>query len=111
MTGQRHIGNMSDPRIPAALAPAIAGVIPLHDFKPHAMHKRANFTFISGGVANQALTPADLATIYNFSPLFAAGITGKGQTIAVIEDSDLYNDADGPCFALRSGWHRLPPDP
>jgi subtilase family serine protease len=73
VSGRQHIGNMSDPQIPMALAPASAGVVSLHDFKPHAMHKRANFTFNSGGVTNQALTPADLAAIYNFTPLFAPG--------------------------------------
>ncbi len=101
--GQRHIANMSDPQIPAALAPAVGGVIALHDFKPHAMRRRANFTFTSAGSTNQALTPADLATIYNFNPLFDAGITGKGQTIAVIEDSDLYSDADWTTFRNTFG--------
>ena len=37
------------------------------------------------------MVPADLATIYDFNPLFAKGITGTGQTIAVIEDTDLYS--------------------
>ena len=33
--GVRHIANRSDPQIPAALAPAVAGVVSLNDFKPH----------------------------------------------------------------------------
>ncbi len=33
--GVQHIANMSDPQIPAALAPAVVGVVSLHDFKPH----------------------------------------------------------------------------
>src|SRR5262249_586150 len=85
------------------LAPAVAGVVSLHDFKPHAMRKHANFTFTSSGNPVQAVTPADLATIYNFNPLFAAGITGKGQTVAVIEDSDLYSDADFTTFRSTFG--------
>jgi pseudomonalisin len=32
--GRAHIANMSDPQIPAALAPAIRGIVYLHDFKP-----------------------------------------------------------------------------
>src|SRR6266516_2938899 len=36
--GEKHVGNVSDPRIPAALAPVVAGVISLHDFRPHTMH-------------------------------------------------------------------------
>ena len=32
--GSNHIANMSDPKIPAALAPAVAGVVSLNDFMP-----------------------------------------------------------------------------
>jgi len=32
--GVKHIANVSDPQIPAALAPAVAGVVSLHDFRP-----------------------------------------------------------------------------
>jgi subtilase family serine protease len=37
--GIRHIGNMSDPQIPEALAPAVAGVKSLHNFFPRPMHR------------------------------------------------------------------------
>ena len=33
--GVSHIANVSDPRIPAALAPAVEGIVSLHDFRPH----------------------------------------------------------------------------
>ncbi|HWF47359.1 MAG TPA: protease pro-enzyme activation domain-containing protein, partial [Bryobacteraceae bacterium] len=33
--GAEHIANMSDPQIPATLAPVVAGVVSLHDFRPH----------------------------------------------------------------------------
>ena len=36
--GQAHIGNMSDPQIPAALAPVIVGVKALHNFFPRPAH-------------------------------------------------------------------------
>jgi pro-kumamolisin-like protein len=32
--GVRHIANLSNPQIPAALAPAVAGIVSLNDFKP-----------------------------------------------------------------------------
>ncbi len=104
VNGARHIANMSDPRIPAALAPAVAGIVSLHDFTPHAMKKtRPAFTFTSQGSTYQAVTPADLATIYNLTPLFGAGYTGVGQTIAVIEDSNLYSSADWDTFRSTFG--------
>lgn len=37
VAGVRHIANMSDPQIPAALAPAVAGIASLNDFKPDPM--------------------------------------------------------------------------
>ena len=32
--GRTHVANVSDPLIPAALAPAIRGIVYLHDFRP-----------------------------------------------------------------------------
>lgn len=37
--GAPHIANMTDPQIPAALAPAVVGVKGLHNFFPKPMHK------------------------------------------------------------------------
>lgn len=39
VNGERHIANMSDPEIPAALAPVVVGVKALHDFHPRPMHR------------------------------------------------------------------------
>src|SRR6516165_3889241 len=92
--GEVHVANMSNPRIPAALASAVVGIVSLHDFKPQTMHKmhtaRPNFTFSGLYGDTYALVPADLATIYNLNPLFSAGISGQGQTIVVIEVTDVY---------------------
>jgi len=99
VNGEQHIANMSDPQIPLALAPVVAGVISMHDFRPHAMlRRRPDLTTTSGGMTTQLLSPADLATIYNLNPLFNSGYTGKGQTIAVLEDSDLYSSDDWTMF-------------
>lgn len=63
VNGAPHIANMSDPQIPAALAPAVAGVVSLHDFTPHRMIKpRTEYTFTSGGSTYEAVVPSDLAT-------------------------------------------------
>jgi len=37
--GQAHIGNMSDPQIPAALSPVVVGVKALHNFFPRPAHR------------------------------------------------------------------------
>lgn len=95
VNGKDHIANISDPQIPEALAPVVAGIVSLHDFWPHSMKKNPSPQY---KVEYQLVVPADLATIYDFNPAFAAGYTGQGQTIAVVEDSDLYNTADWNTF-------------
>jgi subtilase family serine protease len=100
--GVQHIANASDPQIPQALAPAVMGIVSMHDFRPHKM-SHAKYTFTSGRQVYQAVVPADLATIYDFNPLFAKGITGSGQTVAVIEDTDLYSRADWTSFRNTFG--------
>ncbi|MGC1400797.1 protease pro-enzyme activation domain-containing protein [Candidatus Binatus sp.] len=99
VNGAAHIANMSDPQIPAALAPAVAGVVSLNDFRPHAMNRpRPAYTVNVDGEQANLVVPADLATIYNFNPLFTAGYSGQGQTIVVLEDSDLYKTSDWTTF-------------
>jgi len=104
--GERHIANANDPQIPAALAPAIVGVVSLNDVRPVALHKRhepkGNFTFDSLG-ATYAMVPSDLATIYNLNPLFSAGYAGQGQTIVLIEDTNVYSAADWTKFRSTFG--------
>jgi len=102
--GVRHIANAGDPQIPAALASVVSGVVSMHDFRPHSMKTvRRNFTFSSGGSIYQAVVPADLATIYDLNPLFNSGVTGLGQTVAVIEDTNLYSNADWTSFRSTFG--------
>ena len=91
VNGKQHIANMSDPQIPHALAPAIAGVVSLHDFKPHAYYKRrTDYTFGCSGATCYALVPADFQTIYDLSPVYTAGVTGSGITVAVVEDTNSF---------------------
>jgi subtilase family serine protease len=129
MNGQPFLSNASDPQIPAALAPVIAGVASLNNFAGQpptvtpvplmrdnktgivtrstvlpttATTDAASFavhvdytTPSSTGQPIYAVTPADLATIYNFAQLLngTTPINGKGQSIAIVSDSDI-NAAD-----------------
>jgi Pro-kumamolisin, activation domain len=102
--GENHIANMSDPQIPAALAPAVVGIVSLHDFRPrpmHRMHKASPLFTESDG--NYPVVPADLATIYNLNPVFTSGDTGQGQTIVVIEDTDVFSTSDWDTFRSTFG--------
>jgi hypothetical protein len=98
---EAHVANMSDPQIPAALAPAVAGVVSLNDFRPHPAHEmRPSYTLGNG---SHAVVPSDLATIYNFNPLFSGGYSGQGQTIVVIEDTDVFATSDWTTFRSTFG--------
>jgi subtilase family serine protease len=99
VNGKAHIANMSDPQIPEALTPVVAGIVSLHDFRPRSMRKPSP----KYKVEYQLVVPADLATIYDLNPAFAAGYTGQGQTIALVEDSDVYNTADWDTFRKAFG--------
>ena len=108
VNGEQHIANMSDPRIPAALAPAVVGVVSLNNFMPRPLNKpRGNYT---AGDGYYLVVPADLATIYNLNPLFAAGYSGQGQTIVVVEDSDVYSTSDWSTFRTKLGLASAYPD-
>nr|WP_275577100.1 S53 family peptidase [Dyella flava] len=104
VNGEAHIGNMSEPQIPAALAGVVEGVVSLNDFRPHVNYKQhLDYTFSESGSTYYAVTPADLATIYNLKPLFSAGINGSGETIALIEDTNVYSTSDITTFRSTFG--------
>ena len=87
-----HFANLTTPQIPEALSGVVAGIVGLHDFKPQRQyHPRISYTASSG---DHLLVPADLATIYNLNPLFSAGVSGQGQTVVVIEDTNVYSTND-----------------
>lgn len=102
VNGAVHIANIRDPQIPAALALAIHGVTSMNDFRPHPnlLPHQKQFT-AAGGVL--ALVPDDLATIYDYNPVYRAGFTGKGQTIMVVEDSDIFAMSDWTTFRQTFG--------
>lgn len=111
VNGRFHHANYNDPDMPAAMAPVVAGIAKLNDFMPHGMATRRVSVAAakkngSAGGGNNYLSAADLATIYNFTPLFRAGITGRGQTIVLIEDTDQYSVGDWQTFRKVFGLTR-----
>jgi subtilase family serine protease len=87
--GEEQTANSTDPQIPAELATAVMGPASLYSFRRHAHVNRTHLTQTFHGQIEYYVTPSDFATIYNVSPLWAAGITGSGLRVAVLEDSDV----------------------
>jgi pro-kumamolisin-like protein/Big-like domain-containing protein len=100
---EEHWANATDPQIPAALAPVVAGIASLHNFREKPLYRRLGtfsrsrvtgevrplFTFTTSGVTLHAVGPSDFATIYNVLPLWNTGIDGTGQSIAIVGRSNI----------------------
>ena len=102
--GERHFANMSDPQIPDALAPAVAGMVSMHNFKPRNTAMRRTSYTLGGG--DYVMVPADFQTIYNLSPVYRAGFYGQGQTIVVLEDTNSYG-TDFATFQSTFGLNKF----
>jgi len=82
LNGKLHFANTTEARIPAPLEPLIYNLSGLNDFRPGGRRRAIpRATFPDGA---RALSPGDLATIYNVRPLLEKGFDGFGQKIAVI---------------------------
>jgi hypothetical protein len=111
VNGKMYVANASNPQIPAALAPAVVGVVSLNNFAPAPKPRpQPAFTFpssncgiLTGSGTCLSVVPADLATIYDFNPLFSGGISGQGQTIVVVEESDVFTLSDWSAFRSTFG--------
>jgi uncharacterized protein (TIGR03437 family) len=82
--GETHYANASEPSVPSAFGAVVKGIRGLNDFrlKPR-MRPAATEPNYTGGGDTHYIAPGDLATIYDITPLYAEGINGTGQKIAV----------------------------
>jgi len=105
--GESYTANASNPQIPAAFSNVISSFSP-NNFPVHAQHTtpkiiqrtekgwkaipglQSQINYTISGNDYDAISPYDLATIYNILPLWNAGIDGTGQTIAIVSDSNIH---------------------
>ena len=106
VNGETHYANANDPQIPAALAPVIAGFSSLNNFRArNYLHKLGEASFNptthqvtpewsqgSGSGVFLVLAPGDFAKQYDLTPLYNASLNGAGQTIAIINESNINID-------------------
>jgi subtilase family serine protease len=98
VNGEEHFANVSDPQIPAALAPVVRGIRSLHNFHPKAQLRqlgsfrrmengeiRPLFTYTDSNGQFFGVGPADFATIYSVPP----NMTGSGTRIAIVGQSNI----------------------
>ncbi len=103
VNGAMHMANVTDPSVPVALAPVIKGLASVSDFHPQSHLKilgQAQFnpkthqatpqwTYPTGGGVNFVMGPGDFAAQYDINPVYSSGITGTGQAIAIISESNV----------------------
>ncbi|HTV06421.1 MAG TPA: Ig-like domain repeat protein [Acidobacteriaceae bacterium] len=102
VNGQIHYANATNPEIPSALAPVFGGFVSLNDFPIKSQAKylgKATYNVKTGQATPEwtygtssgvsfVLAPSDFAVQYDL-PSASSGINGAGQTIAIINDSNI----------------------
>ncbi len=106
VNGEIHYANANDPQIPATLAPVIGGFASLNNFRPKPYLQKLgkasfnptthqvtpSWTWGNSSGEYFVLAPGDFAKQYDLQPLYAANVNGAGQSIAIINDSNINID-------------------
>jgi hypothetical protein len=109
LNGEKHFANATNISIPAAMAGTVSSVRGLDDFrpKPRMQKSKMHFSDTVGGTGHY-IAPGDFAVIYDVNPLYSAGDTGKGLTIAITGQSDIV-PSDITDFRAAAGLAANPP--
>jgi subtilase family serine protease len=88
VNGAKHFAPSTVLSVPTAIAPVVAAITNLTDFRPHPMiiPNRLHPAFTSSQTGSVFFAPGDIKTAYGFSTL-ASGDIGTGQSIAVMGQS------------------------
>ena len=106
--GDKHFAPSTALSVPAAIAPVVADIRNLNDFRPRPNHTVARAGFTSGKTGNVFLAPGDIKTAYDINPLITAGVDGTGQTIAIMGQSYVAV-SDIAAFQSAAGLSNKPP--
>ncbi|MGA2535853.1 MAG: protease pro-enzyme activation domain-containing protein [Terracidiphilus sp.] len=94
LSGTKHFAPSTALSVPSALAPTVLAIKNLDDFRPksHAVfgkNARVKPAFTSSQTGEVFFAPPDIKTVYDINPLYNAGITGTGQAIALVGQSEI----------------------
>jgi len=93
--GEQHFAPSTPLSLPSAFAGTIESVRDISDFRMKPMHISANkrprpdYTFWGTSQQYVLFAPGDIKVAYDIKPLVTANITGAGQTIAVMGQSQV----------------------
>ncbi len=106
--GEKHFAPSTLLSVPTAIAPTVAAVRNLSDFRPRPMHISARHAFTSSQSGNVFFAPGDIAVTYDIAPLYTAGIDGTGQSIAIVGQSAVVA-SDIEAFQTAAGLPKKDP--
>src|SRR5262249_54301750 len=94
VNGESYYANVTDPMVPSAIADVVLGFRSLNNFKLRPRAKVRSMAalspnFTSSTTGNHFVVPNDFATIYDLARLYASGLDGRGQTIAIAGQTDI----------------------
>lgn len=94
VNGESHFANANEPSLPAAFSGLVQSIRGLDDFRLKPMARKAvgpqlSPKYTSTITGSNYLGPNDVATIFDVTPLYNTGITGSGQKIAVVGQTDI----------------------
>jgi subtilase family serine protease len=87
VNGETHYATATEPSVPAAFGNAVLGFRGLHNFRARPRMLKSRFT--SNITGYHYIVPDDFATIYDLHAIYNSGITGAGQKIVVVGQSDI----------------------
>ena len=108
LNGETYYANATEPCVPSALADVVLGIHALDNYrlKPRSVFRHVktepNPNFTSSISGNTFVAPGDFATIYDVNSLYATGIDGTGQSIAVMGQTNILM-SDVEAFRRASG--------
>ena len=103
LNGEMHFAAFNEPSVPAEFSNVVLGFRSLHNFRAKSRAIKGRFTSALTGL--HFVAPDDWATIYDAQAAYADGITGAGQKVAVVGETDIQLQ-DIRAFRAASG---LPP--
>ncbi len=105
LRGAEHWANSTELSFPQAIAGMVIGVAHLNTFRPAVSHLKSTpihlarkpgstrlrpyYTVTNSGAPVNYLAPADIQTIYDITALYGAGVSGTGQYLGIMGQTDI----------------------
>lgn len=108
MNGDEHYANINNFKVPIALSQVIMSIAPIGDFRAKSLNRQKLAPAFTYPNSDHAVSPADIAAIYNLNSLFQSGNTGQGVVVATINYANPKDTNDWTLFRSTFGLSQYP---